>query len=65
MPTMSRFIRALPVIPILALALLAGCGQKGALYLPPPPAASTTPVEQGVPKPAEDAPKQAPSDSAR
>jgi predicted small lipoprotein YifL len=62
---MPRFHRALPVIPLLALALLAGCGRKGPLYLPPPPAASTAPVEQGAPKPAEDTPKQAPSDSAR
>jgi predicted small lipoprotein YifL len=65
MPTMSRFHRALPVIPLLVVALLAGCGRKGPLYLPPPPAASTAPLEQDAPKPVEDAPKQAPTDSAR
>jgi predicted small lipoprotein YifL len=43
---MSRFNRALPIVPILAFALLAGCGRKGPLYLPPPPPADTTPIEQ-------------------
>jgi predicted small lipoprotein YifL len=50
MPTMFRFHRALPIIPILALALLAGCGRKGPLYLPPPPPADTAPLEQPAAK---------------
>lgn len=62
---MPSFHRVLPVVPVLAVVLLVGCGRKGPLYLPPPPAASSTPVEQGAPKAAEDAATQAPSDSAR
>jgi predicted small lipoprotein YifL len=46
MQTMSRFNRLLPIIPVLAVALLAGCGRKGPLYMPPPPPADTTPLEQ-------------------
>ena len=43
---MFRFNRALPIVPIFAVALLAGCGRKGPLYMPPPPPADTTPLEQ-------------------
>ena len=55
MPTMSRFSRALPLIPILALALVAGCGRKGPLYMPPPPPADNTPLEQPAAKAPADA----------
>lgn len=47
MPTMSRIDRALLIIPILAVALLPGCGRKGPLYVvPPPPPADSTPIDQ-------------------
>ena len=31
------------VFAVIALAFLSACGQKGPLYLPPPPAETTTP----------------------
>ena len=46
MPAMSRFNRLLPIIPILVVALLAGCGRKGPLYMPPPPPVDPTAREQ-------------------
>ena len=52
-PTMPRSRRGLLIVPICALALLAGCGRKGPLYLPPPPAASHGPLEQTPATPAE------------
>ena len=41
------------VLLLAAFAMLAGCGQKGPLYLPgAPPAAETTPVDAPAPAPA-------------
>jgi predicted small lipoprotein YifL len=37
-------LRATPLLLAAALALLAGCGQKGDLYLPPPPRAAAPPA---------------------
>jgi hypothetical protein len=44
-----------------AAALLAGCGQKGALYLPPKPGAAVTSAP--TPPPAPGAPSQPPQSS--
>jgi predicted small lipoprotein YifL len=47
MPTMSLLHRGLLLVPIFALALVAGCGRKGPLYVvPPPPPADSTPIDQ-------------------
>jgi predicted small lipoprotein YifL len=59
MPTMPRFNRALPVIALLAVTLLAGCGRKGPLYMPPPPPADTAPLEQSPAKTPADAESKA------
>jgi len=45
---------------LLVGALLAGCGQKGALYLPKPPPQSTTPEQPPLPEPQVSAPQQNP-----
>ena len=41
-----------PLASALLLTLLAGCGIKGALYLPPPPAAPVAPVAPTASAPA-------------
>jgi predicted small lipoprotein YifL len=56
---MSPFNRGLLLIPICALALLAGCGRKGPLYLPPPPPAASEPLEQPAATPTVAEPKPA------
>jgi predicted small lipoprotein YifL len=61
MPPMPLSRRGLLVIPILAVALQAGCGRKGPLYLPPPPPASSGPTEQAPPPPAAEVPAGAKS----
>lgn len=59
---------ALPAAAALAVLLVAGCGIKGALRLPPAavPAASTAPAAQAAPvPPAEPAPAAIPAPSAK
>jgi predicted small lipoprotein YifL len=49
---MRRLI--LPIALVATAAALTGCGNKGPLFLPPPPAAGTTATPQTTPaKPAE------------
>lgn len=59
MPTMSLLHRGLLIAPICLVALLAGCGRKGPLYLPPPPAAGSGPAEQPAAPPKDAEPKPA------
>lgn len=39
---------SLPVMALLAMALLSGCGQKGPLYFASQPAAKTAPAKQST-----------------
>jgi|OpeIllAssembly_1097287.scaffolds.fasta_scaffold21521_2 hypothetical protein len=52
MPTMPLLRRGLLVVFLCSAAVLAGCGRKGPLYLPPPPPAASGPVEQPPATPA-------------
>jgi predicted small lipoprotein YifL len=58
---MRRSILLLPTC--LAFAAIAGCGNKGPLYYPPPPPAHPTPA--AAPAPASSAPASASSAAAR
>ncbi|KAF1004985.1 MAG: hypothetical protein GAK28_03612 [Luteibacter sp.] len=42
----------LPCALVLATLALAGCGNKGPLFMPPPPAPGTTTAPKAVPHPA-------------
>lgn len=46
MRVLSMAAMALPATALLAMTLLAGCGQKGPLYFASQPAAKTAPAEQ-------------------
>ncbi|MGM9426837.1 LPS translocon maturation chaperone LptM [Hydrogenophaga sp. MI9] len=59
-----RLFRCSALALLVAASVIAGCGQKGPLYLPPPPASASAPVAPPQAAPAAADSKAKPADAA-